>query len=139
MSSATSFGRVVPYTRVTVRGDRPSSELQVKLRRWLGCHVAAEASSVPSTADGTVGSHEPRRESRCGHRCGQWHRRGDRPLARRGAGGVIGEIEAELATSVVDEIRSGGGSAEAVIGDIRTPAAVEALTSAALQFGGGQR
>jgi hypothetical protein len=52
---------------------------------------------------------------------------------------VIGEIEAELATSVVDEIRSGGGSAEAVIGDIRTPAAVEALTSAALQFGGGQR
>jgi len=61
-----------------------------------------------------------------------------RSLAAAGAGVVIGEIEADLATSVVDEIRGGGGSAAAVIGDIRTAAAVEALSSAALQFGGGR-
>lgn len=61
-----------------------------------------------------------------------------RLLAAAGATVVCNDIDEELATVAVEEVAAAGGTAVAVVGDIREAATVERVLDTALETGGGR-
>lgn len=61
-----------------------------------------------------------------------------RTFARAGASVYIAEIDASLAQQTVSDIRSKGGKAEALVGDIRDKAVISRLHHESLAFGDGR-